>query len=949
MAQTGRISGPLLQANLLRQGKDLTFKNDNSSSSLPLLFFDVNSQRIGIRSDSISQDLVVDSNFKAENMIASTELSLPEYAISQNNIERFAGDIILSAKDTVKFGGLSNGFIFIKDNVINTEVSNADIDLTPNQTGRVNFRSNTNVTENLYTPKNITLNGTITFGDSTTDTIDINSKIDSDIIPNQNNQFDLGSTEKRWNTIFTRLLNGQAVTVDDLSVDFLDIGFKPDNIFFVAENGDDTNFGNHIQAPFRTIKRAMQAAEQLSGSTTVYVYPGLYQEQFPITVPVATNIIGIDLRHVVVEPTESTNTNDAFLLNGETTVENITVKNFYFDDNKGYAFRFAPDAIISEQSPYINNVSVITKGTVSSQDPKGYTAANAGRGAYIDGAELDSNTRYASMLFNSCTFITPGATAITMTNGVRIEWLSCFTYYAKIGLFAFNNSTGRVTSDGSVNFGAEIRSIASANIYGEFGAVADGDDCLMYLINHNFAYIGSKDNNDNDITLVNEDNEVIETNNGKVVFTSIDQNGKYKVGNEFNVDFDTGSTSISGETIAADELAILTITGDENSTILDKTQISVPFITISDNKIESVQGPLDFVSSNKINLNSNTLIEKNLSISGDVSLAGSLIALGNETSDTVDFNTPISQNFVPDNDDIYNLGSESLYWNRNHLSKVVLENIEITSDTISTTESNSNLELRANAAGNIRLEDIFLKNTTISTQTDSIILSSDQIDFSNSTKSIQLPVGTKNEYDILVSKTTGDVRFNSDDMLFEGFVPERITFSNVYSSDRKTNLTVNQTNEILGIVDNTEIVKIDNTALTATSSLVDDVLFGSNIISNIIDQNLIFEKSSPSNFVLDNFILDSNTISKFNTDNFVISSTDFGHTKISGTSGVVVPVGDNTGRYIDPEIGDTRFNTSRELLETWDGTIWIDSGGTSRFVDEDEYNEILIELTLMFG
>lgn len=949
MAQTGRISGPLLQANLLRQGKDLTFKNDSNATSLPLLFLDVNSQRIGIRTDAVSQDLVIDSNSKTENLIVSTSLELPEYSISGNIIERFNGDIILSAGDTVKFGGLSNGSLFIKDNVIRTEISNADVDLVPNQTGQTNFNSNTNVTENLYTPKNITLDGEIIFGDSTTDTVDINSKIDSDIVPSESNQFDLGSEEKRWKSIFTRLLNGQAVTVDDLSVDFLDIAFKPDNIFFVAENGDDTNFGNHIQAPFRTIKRAMQEADQLAGPTTVYVYPGLYQEQFPITVPVATNIVGIDLRHVIVEPTQDTNINDAFLLNGETTIENVTVKNFYFDDNNGYAFRFAPGAVISEQSPYVNNVSVITKGTVSSQDSKGYASANAGRGAYIDGAELDSSTRYASMLFNSCTFITPGATAITMTNGVRIEWLSCFTYYAKIGLFAFNNSTGRVTSDGTVNFGAEIRSIASANIYGEFGAVADGDDCLMYLINHNFAYIGSKDNSDNDATLVTEETEVTETNNGRIVFTSIDQNGKYKVGNEFNVDFDTGSTSISGETIAADDLAILTIVGDENSTTLDKNQISVPFITISDNKLESTQESLDFVSSGKINLNSNTLVEKNLSVSGDISLAGQIIAFGNETDDTVDFNTPVSQDFVPDDDITYDLGRESSLWKTNFVSTILLDNIKIGSDSISTLRSNSNLELRGNAAGKIRLENLFIKNSSISTQTDSIIFSAEPVDFSGSSKAIKLPIGTKSQYDSLSEKNAAGIRFNSDDQLFEGFVPERITFSNLYSADRKTRLIVNQTDEIQAFSNDAQILNVNSQGLDVTELLVDNVSIGATISNSQLDQNLVLEKSTADNFVFDNFVFDNSTISRLETDNFLITNTDLGYTKISGTSGVVVPVGDTTGRYANPEIGDTRFNTDREFLETWDGSIWIDSGGTSRFVDEEEYNEILIELTLMFG
>jgi len=157
--------------------------------------------------------------------------------------------------------------------------------------------------------------------------------------------------------------------------------------------------------------------------------------------------------------------------------------------------------------------------------------------------------------------------------------------------------------------------------------------------------------------------------------------------------------------------------------------------------------------------------------------------------------------------------------------------------------------------------------------------------------------------------------------------------------------------------------------------LIDEVSISSSISNSQINQNLVLEKSAANNFVFDEFVFNSSTISRRKIegtvqlengdnlltednnlfelepgfDNFLVSNTDFGYTKIAGSSGVAIPVGDNTDRYLDPEIGDTRFNTDRELLETWDGTIWIDSAGTSRFVDEDEYNEILIELTLMFG
>ena len=45
----GRISGPLLNANLTRNGVDLDFRNE--ASDTPLLFFDVSASKIGIKKD----------------------------------------------------------------------------------------------------------------------------------------------------------------------------------------------------------------------------------------------------------------------------------------------------------------------------------------------------------------------------------------------------------------------------------------------------------------------------------------------------------------------------------------------------------------------------------------------------------------------------------------------------------------------------------------------------------------------------------------------------------------------------------------------------------------------------------------------------------------------------------------------------------------------------------
>ena len=46
------------------------------------------------------------------------------------------------------------------------------------------------------------------------------------------------------------------------------------------------------------------------------------------------------------------------------------------------------------------------------------------------------------MLFHSVTFITPGQTALKVTNGSRIEWLNCFTYFADKGIEIVDGSSG---------------------------------------------------------------------------------------------------------------------------------------------------------------------------------------------------------------------------------------------------------------------------------------------------------------------------------------------------------------------------------------------------------------------------------------------------------------------------------------------------------------------------
>jgi hypothetical protein len=60
--------------------------------------------------------------------------------------------------------------------------------------------------------------------------------------------------------------------------------------------------------------------------------------------------------------------------------------------------------------------------------------------------------------------------------------------------------------------------------------------------------------------------------------------------------------------------------------------------------------------------------------------------------------------------------------------------------------------------------------------------------------------------------------------------------------------------------------------------------------------------------------------------NITLAASGNGVVKITGTDAVGFPVGDNTNRPLNPEVGYTRINSDRESYEYWSGTEWIAPG-----------------------
>ena len=219
----GRISGQLLKSNLLRAGENLAFETD-------LLYLDVVNSRIGIRTSTPTVDLDVNGHTRSTNLTVDNQLNVGNLHFTGNTITSDSNTINFAAaagEATVYHSRLQIDDLQLQGNIISTTVSNSSIEIDPNGTGTVNVIADTNITGNLAVTGdvnatgNIVIGGNITIGDALTDNIVINASIRSDLVPETDNLYDLGSSTFRWraiyvNDFYTNTINVPALDVGNL-------------------------------------------------------------------------------------------------------------------------------------------------------------------------------------------------------------------------------------------------------------------------------------------------------------------------------------------------------------------------------------------------------------------------------------------------------------------------------------------------------------------------------------------------------------------------------------------------------------------------------------------------------------------------------------------------------------------------------------------------------------
>jgi hypothetical protein len=86
---------------------------------------------------------------------------------------------------------------------------------------------------------------------------------------------------------------GQVLTVNSGGVPHWENNNTTHPVFYITEEGSDTNNGSNINRSFATLRHAVGI---VTGPATIYVKAGLYEETLPIIIPEEVSIIGDNIR-----------------------------------------------------------------------------------------------------------------------------------------------------------------------------------------------------------------------------------------------------------------------------------------------------------------------------------------------------------------------------------------------------------------------------------------------------------------------------------------------------------------------------------------------------------------------------------------------------------------------------------------------------------------------------
>ena len=515
--------------------------------------------------------------------------------------------------------------------------------------------------------------------------------------------------------------------------------------------------------------------------------------------------------------------------------------------------------------------------------------------------------------------------------------------------------SGGATSDGFTlvdytDFGAEIRSIGSASVYGNFGLFGDGPGVIMYAIGHNLGYIGTGAGEENDPGNVIQLNEVTQLNGAKVRFNSVDHKGDFRVGDLFHVNQEDGTVTFTSANFNINTNSGLTFTTGSSNTIITGEKVETGNLILSGNTLSSSSGNIILDAADKIQFVDDVDITGNLDVSGDVTIGGN-ITFGDSSNDSIQFVAGIDSDLVPSIHNTYSLGTFTDTWSNLYVSRMFLDDFEIDTNVIRTTQSNADLELRANGTGKVRMPSNNVKIDNDLTVTGTTTLSNLVVNGNTNITGNSTQTGNLN--------ITGNTNISQDLFVDESAQFDEIKIENNVISTTTTNadmeIRASGTGRIL-IPDNDVVITnnlevagdlIVNSAsgatgeVTASAFTTDGILIETNFITTTESNSDLELRTSGTGDILlnDDIKINFTTISTMTGD--LTLAPDDGNVNINSTGAVKLPVG-TTAQRPTPVSGQMRFNSETNNFEGYNGTSWSKFTGLE---DLDGDTKITPELT----
>lgn len=238
MPELGKISGKLLNANLVRDGVDLTFRNNHSDPDF--LYFNVTSNNIGIKTDNPLYDLDVAGRLETNDLNIGSSLIIGNVSFNANSsISTTTGSLnIVPTQPNAYFNHdrLTTSSLSFDGNLISATVSNTNVNFDPAGTGTVNLLEPTTITGNLlvqnsiFLTGNLNIGGTITIGNQNLDNVSITSDFGKSVIPSETGMFDLGSPLYNWTSVEVVTADVENLTQNSILVD---------SVMYLAPNDND--------------------------------------------------------------------------------------------------------------------------------------------------------------------------------------------------------------------------------------------------------------------------------------------------------------------------------------------------------------------------------------------------------------------------------------------------------------------------------------------------------------------------------------------------------------------------------------------------------------------------------------------------------------------------------------------------------------------------------------